>query len=323
MGSLKNLVELASAWRSGVVAGYPRGFSEAPDENERPGQFVLTGSQNFLVRRQISQSLAGRCHILHLLPFSRAELKRQPLQPVETITDRRLASSGDDEQQVNDAQFTGGYPRIHDKNIEPQRWLANSCQTYIERDVRALGNVGDMEAFGRFMGLCAGRTGHRLNLSALANDCGIRHTTARHWVGVLETSFVIMRLRPHHRNFNKRLVKSAKLYFLDTGLLCYLLLIRSAADLDVHAARGAIFESWVVAEAVKNLMNRGLQPEVYFWRDSMGHEIDLLIEAGGGRLLPVEAKSGQTFTSDFVKNLAWWHNLAGSVAARGAVVYGG
>ena len=140
---------------------------------------------------------------------------------------------------------------------------------------------------------------------------------------MLETSFVVMLLRPHHRTFNKRLVKSPKLYFLDTGLSCYLLRIRSAEDLELHAARGAVFESWVVSEAVKNFMNRGLRPDVYFWRDSAGHEIDLLIEAGGGRLLPIEIKSGQTFNSDFVRNLTWWRGVSGGASTKGVVVYGG
>ncbi len=187
------------------------------DERDQPGQFVLAGSPNFLIHRQISQSLAGRCDILHLLPFSRAELKRRKLHPVEAITDRRPRSRENGEDRLNDVLFAGGHPRIHDKKLEPQRWLANCYQTYIERDVRELVNVGDVEAFGRLMGLCAGRTGQLLNLSALANDCGITHTTARRWLSVLETSFVVMLLRPHHRNFNKRLVKSPKLYCLDTG----------------------------------------------------------------------------------------------------------
>jgi len=293
------------------------------DEREQPGQFVLTGSQNFLLHQRISQSLAGRCDILHLLPFSRAELTRADLEPIENIGERRRRTLGTQDDHLNTVLFAGGYPRIHDKQLDPQQWLANYYQTYVERDVRELVNVGDVETFGRFMGLCAGRTGQLLNLSALANDCGVTHTTARRWLSVLETSFVVMLLRPHHRNFNKRLVKSPKLYFLDTGLLCYLLRIRSPEDLAVHAARGAIFESWVISEAMKNFMNRGLRPDIYFWRDSTGREIDLLIEAGAEHLLPIEIKSGQTFNSDFVKNLTWWRQLSSAVDAPGVVVYGG
>lgn len=293
------------------------------DDRDQAGQFVLTGSQNFLLHRGISQSLAGRCDILHLLPFSRRELKRQKLQPVEETVDRQPRSSRSNDERLNDVLSAGGYPRIHDKKLDPQRWLATYYQTYVERDVRELINVGDVEAFGRFMGLCAGRCGQLLNLSALANDCGITHTTARRWLSVLETSFIVMLLRPHHRNFNKRLVKSPKLYFLDTGLLCYLLRIRSPDDLDVHAARGAVFESWVISETVRNFMNRGLRPDVYFWRDSAGHEIDLLIETGPDRLLPIEIKSGQTFNRDFVKHLTWWRQLSEATAGPGVVVYGG
>jgi hypothetical protein len=188
--------------------------------------------------------------------------------------------------------------------------------------VRDVINVGDLETFGRVMGLCAGRTGQLLNLSALAADCGIAHTTARHWLSVLETSFIVFLPRPHHRNFSKRLIKSPKLYLQDTGLLCDLLRIRSPQDLTLHVSRGAVFEFWVVSEAMKNFIDRGLRPDLYFWLDSSGHEIDLLIEAGGGKLVPVEAKSGQTFNSDFVRELTWWRQ-AGGLETTGAVVYSG
>jgi len=293
------------------------------DEVQKPGQFVLTGSQNFLLLRSISQSLAGRCDILHLLPFSRSELTGDALLPIEGIADRGARLLGSPEDDLFDTLFTGGYPRIHDKHLEPQVWLANYYQRYIERDVRDIVNVGDLETFGRFMGLCAGRTGQLLNLSALAADCGVTHSTVRRWLSVLETSFIVSLLRAHHRNFNKRLVKSPKLYFLDTGLLCYLLRIHSPKDLALHASRGAVFESWVVSEAIKNSMHRGLRPDVHFWRDSVGHEIDLLIEADSGKLIPVEAKSGQTFNPDFVKELSWWREAGGLSEATGAVVYGG
>ena len=293
------------------------------DEAQQPGQFVLTGSQNFLLLRSISQSLAGRCDILHLLPFSRSELTDDPLLPIEGIAGREGRLLGSPKADLFEMLLTGGYPRIHDKHLEPQVWLANYYQSYIERDVRDVVNVGDLEAFGRFMGLCAGRAGQLLNLSSLAADCGVTHPTVKRWLSVLETSFIVFLLRPHHRNFNKRLVKSPKLYFLDTGLLCYLLRIRNPKDLALHASRGAIFESWVVSEAIKNFMHRGLRPDVHFWRDSAGHEIDLLIEADGGKLVPVEAKSGQTFNPDFVKELSWWRAAGGLPKATGAVVYGG
>ena len=292
------------------------------DESPRPGQFVLTGSQNFLLLSGISQSLAGRCDVLHLLPFSRAELLRADLLPIEQIASRApcdLETGGN----LHQALFAGGYPRIHDQRLEPQVWLANYYQTYIERDVRSVINVGDPETFARFMGLCAGRAGQLLNFSALANDCGVSHATAKRWLSVLQAGFIVTLLQPHHRNFNKRLVKSPKLHFLDTGLLCYLLRIRTPEDLAWHASRGAVFESWVVSEAIKNYTHRGLRPDVYFWRDASGHEIDLLLEAGGGALVPVEAKSGQTFHPDFVKELHWWQNTTRLTDAPGTVVYGG
>jgi predicted AAA+ superfamily ATPase len=293
------------------------------DEDQRVGRFVLTGSQNFLLLKSISQSLAGRCDILHLLPFSWAELNRAKLSPIEEVTSRKPRPLGDPEIDLFEVLLAGGYPRIHDKGLDPQIWLANYYQSYIERDVRDVVNVGDLETFGRFMGLCAGRTGQLLNLSSLAGDCGISHTTAKRWLSVLETSFIVALLRPHHRNFNKRLVKSPKLYFLDTGLLCYLLRIRRPKDLALHASRGAVFESWLVSEAIKNYVHRGLRPDVHFWRDSAGHEIDLLLEAAGGKLVPVEAKSGQTFNSDFVKELNWWRQVGDLAETPGVVVYGG
>lgn len=293
------------------------------DQRDEPGQFVLTGSQNFLLHRGISQSLAGRCDILHLLPFSRTELAGEPLASIEDIVARDIPANPLTNDRLMDVLFTGGYPRVHDKQLLPQEWLANYYQTYVERDVRELLNVGDLETFGRFMGLCAGRTGQLLNLSSLANDCGITHTTARRWLSVLETSFLIMLLRPHHRNFNKRMIKSPKLYFLDSGLLCYLLRLRSPDDLIIHASRGAVFESWVISEAMKSYVHRGVRADMFFWRDSTGHEIDLLVEAGGDRLLPIEAKSGQTFSSDFVKELNWWKDLANQPKTPSTVVYGG
>jgi uncharacterized protein len=292
------------------------------DEDPRPGRFVLTGSQNFLLLESIGQSLAGRCDILHLLPFSRTELAGAKLLPIEGIAARRARSIGEPDADLFRMLFTGGYPRIHDRGLDPPMWLANYYRSYIERDVRSVVNVGDLEAFGRFMGLCAGRAGHLLNLSALAGDCGITHTTVKRWLSVLEASFIVTLLRPHRRNFNKRLVKSPKLIFIDSGLLCYLLRIRSPEDLALHAARGAVFESWVVSEAIKNFTHRGMAPDVYFWRDSTGHEIDLVIEAGGGRLVPVEAKSSQTFTPEFVKEIAWWRETGG-LEEPGVVVYGG
>lgn len=295
------------------------------DREDRPGRFILSGSQNFLLMHRISQTLAGRCAVLRLLPFSRAELIEAPIRDIARFVQVRRTAEARKPEIATDlfrTMFTGSYPRIHDKSLKPHTWLANYYQTYLERDVRDLLNVGDIEGFGRFVRLCAGRSGQLLNASSLAADAGVSHTTVRRWLSILEASFVVYLLRPHHRNFNKRLVKSPKLYFLDTGLLCYLLRIRRAEELVSHAARGAIFETWVVSEALKNYFNRGLDPDIYFWRDSAGHEIDLLIDQGAMQI-PVEIKSGQTIASDFFKDIDYWRELAGRPEGPAGLVYGG
>ena len=218
--------------------------------------------------------------------------------------------------------FAGGYPRIFDQGLEPQEWLRDYYQTYIQKDVREILNVGDLEAFGRFLRLCAGRCGQLLNLSSLGADAGVTHTTAKRWLSVLEASFLVYLLRPHRASFGKRLVKSPKLYFLDSGLLCYLLRVRGPEDLRIHASRGAVFESWVVSEAVKNFVHRGLEPDVYFWRDSADHEIDLVIDRGR-QIVPVEARSGETFAADFLDGIKYWRRLTGRSDQPAALVYGG
>lgn len=293
------------------------------DEDARPGRFILTGSQNFLLLQNISQSLAGRCAILHLLPLSLGELSGASAAPPEAwgrpISPRRR---GTWRKKLAKTLFAGFYPRIHDQKLPPQEWLANYYQTYLERDLRNVLQVGDLETFGRFVRLCAGRSGQILNLSGLASDCGVTHTTAKRWISVLEASFLILLLRPYHNNFGKRLIKNPKLYFLDTGLLCYLLRVGSPEELNFHAARGAVFESFIVSELVKNFIHRGQKPEVYFWRDSKGHEIDFLIDFGA-RLVPMEAKSGETVAADFFNSLNYWKALPGQKDAPAVLVYGG
>lgn len=291
------------------------------DERNRPGQFILTGSQNFLLMAKISQSLAGRCAVLHLLPFSQAELAGRRSRPVERLAGpipRRIRPPDSD---LMTTLYAGFYPRIHDKKLPPHGWLANYVQTYVERDVRQIVAVGDLESFHRFVRLCAGRSGQLLNVAGLAADCGISHSNAGRWISVLEASFIITLLRPYYRNFGKRLIKSPKLYFLDTGLLCFLLQIRSAQDLLPHASRGPIFESFVVSEIVKNFENRGEPPRLHFWRDSQGHEVDVLVEAER-RLLPIEIKSGQTVAKDFFDGLRYWRELT-TATERGVLLFGG
>ncbi len=292
------------------------------EHRDQAGQFILTGSQNFLLLHNISQSLAGRCAVLHLLPFSLAELENRNPISIETLGKGIPKNVRPLKTGLLETLFTGFYPRIHDKNLSPRDWLAGYYQTYLERDVRDVLNVDDLEAFSRFVRLCAGRCGQLLNLSELASDCGISHTTARRWISVLEASFIIMLLRPHHRNFGKRLIKTPKLYFIDTGLLCYLLQIRSPEELFHRAERGAVFESFIVSELYKNFLHRGEQPSLYFWRDSTGHEIDIIIDLGM-RLIPVEAKSAQTVVSDFFNNLNYWRKISGDETAPSVLFYGG
>ncbi len=292
------------------------------DADPAPGRFILTGSQNFLLMQSVGQSLAGRVSVLHLLPFSRSELTGRrgvALEKIGVTIPRRRQSGG---AVLLDVLHAGFYPRIHQRGVDTMRWLADYDRTYVERDVRSLLNVGDLTLFRDFLRLCAGRNAQLLNLTSLGNDCGVTHETARRWISVLEASFLIVRLRPHHRNFGKRLIKSPKIFFLDTGLLCHLLRIRSPEELRNHSSRGAVFESFVLSELYKKALNAGREADFYFWRDSTGHEIDFLWDSGK-TLLPIEAKSGSTFASDFLSGLDWWRKLSGDPAQPAALVHGG
>jgi predicted AAA+ superfamily ATPase len=291
------------------------------DEDGRPGRFILSGSQNFLLLDRISQTLAGRTSILHLHPFSLSELERRtPWAP----SDFASLPNGDrtSHRRLAEVLHTGFYPRIHDRALDPTSWLEDYRTTYVERDVRQIVNVGDLDRFHGFLGLCAGRNGQLLNASSLGNDAGVDHTTVRRWLSVLEASFLVLLLRPHHRNFGKRIIRSPKLYFLDTGLLCSLLGVRTPEDLAVHASRGAIFESFVLSELVKAYVHRGRRPPVTFWRDSAGHEVDFLVEEGE-TLVAFEAKSGATIAGSFFDGLKRWRRLVGDDAAPVVLVHGG
>ena len=286
-----------------ALFSYLQGIVDASGEM---GKFILTGSQNFLLIEKITQSLAGRAAICHLMPFGIPELDGTGLLPDNL--DRYI--------------FYGGYPVLYDRKVAPTDYFPSYVQTYIDRDVRSIKNIGDLSTFRRFVKLCAGRVGQLLNLSSLGNELGINYKTVRSWISILEASFLVYSLRPHFKSFNKRLVKSPKLYFLDTGLLCYLLRIRNPDDLRIHAARGAVFETWVLSELLKNYFNCGLEPDVYFWRDSTGHEVDLLIDRGT-ELIPVEIKSGETIGSDFFRGLDYWRSLPGQSRCPAAMIYGG
>ncbi len=276
------------------------------DTRRRMGEFILTGSQQFGLMSNITQSLAGRVGLLQLLPFSLAELKKAGLLPAT----------------LDETMLRGCYPPLYDRSVAPGDWLPNYVSTYLERDVRQLLAVRDLSLFQRFLKMCAARSGQLLNLSALAADCGISHVTAREWMTVLEASYIVYLLRPHHQNFGKRLVKMPKLYFLDTGLMAYLLGIRDANTLATHASRGALFETLVVSERVKRQFNAGQVAELYFWRDNVGHEVDLLIPHGK-QFMPVEIKSGSTFSNDWTAALRKLSALFGDAALPPGIIYGG
>lgn len=292
----------------------------AVDLAPSPGRFVLTGSQNILLMEKVSQSLAGRCGIFHLLPFSRAELENQ--KQAEPGDAEKLFANRKSSLECWDIIRTGFYPPIHDRGVAPELWLSDYVQTYVERDVRALANIGDLETFERFLKLCAGRIGQLTNYSALAADCGISVDTARRWISILKTSFIAFLLPPYHRNFNKRIIKTPKLYFHDTGLACLLLGIRSTEQIFSHPLRGALFENYVIAEVVKAYYNHRRTPPIYFWRDQTGNEVDLLIEEGN-TLAPVEIKSGSTVAPDMLTGLQRWMDLAGQEVQTSTLVYGG
>lgn len=261
-------------------------LQETVDENPAPGRFVLTGSQHFGLSEAISQSLAGRVGLLHLLPLALDELRRFDGAPTD----------------LWETVWSGGYPRIHDRGLDPARWLGDYVTTYIQRDVRQVLEVGNLDAFTIFLRLTAGRTAQELNLSALGSDAGVSHNTARSWLSVLDTSFLTFRLPRWHRNFRKRVVKSSKIHLVDSGLACHLLRIRDPDQLRTHPRRGAIFESWVASEVLKARLSRGLEPDLHHLRETRGLEIDLLVEDGDS-LIGVETKSGATVAGEFTENL--------------------
>lgn len=276
------------------------------DQENSVGRFILTGSQNLLLLQSISQSLAGRTAILHLLPFSLEE----------------LFAHGYKHERYENWIYRGFYPRLYDKNLTPQQWLTPYLETYIERDIRNIINVHDLLQFQTFMRLCAGRIGQIVNLTSLGNDIGVDHKTIKKWLSVLETTFTIFLLRPYYRNFNKRLVKTPKLYFFDTGIACYLLGIRSSSELNTHYAKGNLFENLILSELWKNELNNARRPNLYYWRDSSGHEVDCVFEQTG-QLHGIEIKAGRTISSDYFNGLNYLRNTAKEMFSKALVVYGG
>lgn len=277
------------------------------DAKKRPGYFILSGSQNFLALQTITESLAGRVGILNLLPLSLHELQSNNL----------LSSN------VDEVMFQGGYPRLYQEHISPLDLYSSYIQSYVERDVRQLINVGNITMFQRFIQLCAGRVGQLLNLNALGNECGISFPTARQWLSILEASYIVFTLQPHFKNFNKRIVKTPKLYFYDTGLACSLLRMQSPDTLAVSPFRGALFENLIIADLYKQYCNVGTRPPIYFWRGSNElFEVDCILDQGN-TLYPIEIKSGETIASDFFKGLTYWNSLALTSPDNGYLIYGG
>ncbi len=301
------------------LGGYPAGaildeVQQAPElfsylqglvDANKNLRFILSGSQNFLLVEKITQSLAGRAGLLTLLPFNRAELGGFNL-----------------EFSLDEFLWKGGFPGLHDKRMPPQLFFSNYVQTYLERDVRSLKNIGDLNAFHKFLKLCAGRSGQLLNLSTLANEADLSVNTVKSWLSVLEASYVIFLLPPWHQNLNKRVTKMHKLYFCDSGLLCYLLGIQSEEQLATHYHYGAIFENAMLVELYKKRTTAGQRPQFYFWQDSNKNEVDLIIEEAG-KVKAVEIKSGQTARSDLSKSLVLWNKITGNLPENSFVLYAG
>lgn len=277
------------------------------DDVGKEGMYILTGSQNMQLMEAVDQSLAGRVGLLHLLPFSKSEMESGGILP----------------QSIDEKLLCGCYPRLFDKKIAPDDYYPAYISTYVERDLRNLKDINDLGKFIRFLKLCAARVGQLLNKSSLANDCGISVPTADSWLSILESSYILFLLKPDHKNYSKRLVKSPKLYFYDTGLASSLLEIKTPAQMNTHYLRGNLFENMVISDFMKNDYNKGIiEPSVSFWRDSIGNEVDL-IHRDGDREDAYEIKSAETFNESFLKGLKYWSRLAGPDASKLHLIYGG
>lgn len=277
------------------------------DAKKRPGYFVLTGSQNFLMNQTVTQSLAGRVGILTLLPLSLNELYEGDLLP----------------NRAQDLIIKGFYPRLYTEKIEASDLYSSYIHTYVERDVRQLLNVGDLNTFQKFLSLCAGRVGQELNLSELASVCGITSPTAKKWLSLLEASYIVFLLQPHFTNFNKRITKTPKLYFYDTGLVCNLLKIPSTTILNNSPFKGPLFENLIISDLFKQFYNQGTRPSLYFWRDQNGRtEVDTIVDTGS-HLIPIEIKSSETFSSSFFDALKRWNEISQTSPNSNYLVYGG
>ncbi len=297
-------------------------LQERVDSRNLPAGYILTGSQQFLLMENITQSLAGRIITTRLYPFTVNELYHtgvdRNIESIFSIKINNKIKNG----KLNEIIFTGMYPRIHDKNLTPSKWIENYILTYIESDIRNLVNVDNLRLFENFLKACASFTGQLINYASLSNMLGISQPTVKKWISLLETSGIIILLQPHFKNFSKRVVKTPKLYFADTGILCFLLSIRSHGELSGHPLYGNIFETFVISDIFKRIFHLGEIPPLYFWRDRTGNEIDLLVDYGK-RLFPVEIKSSKTFHNDFKSGIEKWFSLPDNKNRKGLIIYGG
>ncbi len=315
-----DIQELAKSDPNGFLKQYPEGaildeIQRVPellsyiqvivDEKDVKGLYILTGSHQLELHQAITQSLAGRTALLHLLPLSLEELKLAKI-----------------ELSIDEALINGGYPRIFKDQLDPTKAYRNYFQTYIERDLRQLIQIKDLTQFQRFIRLCAGRVGQILNLESLGNDVGISSNTVREWISILEASFILFRIYPYYENFGKRIIKSPKLYFTDVGLATYLLGIENLTQVSRDPLRGNLIENLIVTELMKNRFNSGMDAGLYFFRDNHGHEVDLIFKKGN-ELIPIEIKASQTFNKEFLKNLKFFKSLAQDRCPKGYIIYCG
>jgi len=276
------------------------------DEKKKNGLFILTGSQNFSLLAGVAQSLAGRVALYELLPFSNQELLDSPYKM----------------DRYEEYIFKGFYPRIYDQNLSPSSWLSSYIKTYIERDVRQILNVGDVSTFQKFIKICAGRTGQIINLSSIGNEIGISYQTVKKWLSILEATYIIFLLPPYYKNFNKRIRKSPKLYFYDSGLAAFLLGIRTSDQINTHYLIGELFETFILSEIKKQIFHSGKDIPIYFWRDNNKNEVDCIYESGN-KLVGIEIKSGRTIQNSFFAGLNYLKKMTNTSSDNLFLYYGG
>jgi len=299
-------------------------LQEIVDQDPAPAQFILTGSHQFLLFEGISQSLAGRIVTFKLFPFTLNELKETAEdKDVSTIFKKtRRMPKKISHHELYQLIFTGFYPRIYDKKLDSRKWVENYILTYVERDLRSLINIKNIRTFEMFLKLCSSLSGQLLNFANLANHVGVTQPTIKQWISILEASGLVFFIPPYHQNFSKRIIKTPKLYFVDTGILCYLLGIRTPDELKGHPLIGSIYETFIISECYKRISHLGEIPRLYFWRDKSGREVDLIIDEGLSGF-PIEIKMAKTYSSEFSSSLEYWFGLKGNRATKGEVIYTG